>query len=141
MNLKSVFITSRHLILVSFFSNCQSLKTFLNLKVLSFEKLRVIFFKIVQAVKSVHDQNIAHRDIKLDNIIINDELEIELIDFGYSRMFLNASDRKSIRFCGTPLYMAPELISKRKHDRKNPIYIILSLKYFTNSIFMDLICL
>ena len=93
---------------------------------MSLTKKRSVFCQIVQAVKNCHDLNIVHRDIKLNNIIINKHLKIHLIDFGYSMVIENPSNTKVIKYCGTPFYMAPEIISKEKrHDRK--IYFIQRL--------------
>lgn len=53
-----------------------------------------------------------HRDIKLENIIINPTTRyIKLIDFGFSVF----STKPLKLFCGTPSYMAPEIISKKEY--------------------------
>lgn len=59
----------------------------------------------------MHSKNIAHRDIKLENVILDEEIEPKLIDFGFSTC-LEANQRVKI-FCGTPSYMAPEIVQKR----------------------------
>ena len=51
-----------------------------------------------------------HRDIKLENVISN-KGKIKLIDFGFSTCLLS-KDQKIKIFCGTPGYMAPEIVSK-----------------------------
>ena len=56
-----------------------------------------------------------HRDIKLENVLLNDaNTEIKLIDFGFSTCIPN--DRKIKIFCGTPSYMAPEIVSKIEYE-------------------------
>jgi serine/threonine protein kinase len=62
----------------------------------------------MDAVSYIHDQNIAHRDIKLENILITKSGVVKLIDFG----FAVANHGTSRTFCGTPTYMAPELVKK-----------------------------
>lgn len=57
-----------------------------------------------------HDNNISHRDIKLENILLENEKTVKLIDFGFS---IKVSDDKKLGiFCGTPSYMSPEIVLK-----------------------------
>ena len=52
----------------------------------------------------MHSRNIAHRDIKLENLLIGDvDHEIKIIDFGFS--IYTPNERKLTSFCGTPSYM------------------------------------
>lgn len=58
--------------------------------------------------------NISHRDIKLENILVDtesDNLQTKIIDFGFSVQTKIASE-KLRSFCGTPAYMSPELCQK-----------------------------
>ncbi len=55
-----------------------------------------------------------HRDIKLENILIDNSLKIKLIDFGFS---IHSKQKLKI-FCGTPSYMAPEIINKIEYCGK-----------------------
>lgn len=70
-----------------------------------------IFSQIISALSYIHKKNICHRDIKMENIIIDDCLNIKLIDFGFGIHF-KSSDSKLNLFCGTPNYMPPEIIKK-----------------------------
>ena len=77
----------------------------------------IIFKSIMNAVAYLHKNGIVHRDLKLENILIedkNDLMSIKLIDFGLSDKFQNDNKMFS-KFCGTTLFQAPELI-------KNQIY-------------------
>lgn len=79
---------------------------------------RELFREIVQGVKYIHSQNIFHRDLKVDNIMIEEDEETGkfrcfLIDFGFA---IHLQPNELIRnICGTPNYMAPEIHSRMKH--------------------------
>ncbi len=69
----------------------------------------------------MHTQNIAHRDIKLENVLIDSYSRVKIIDFGFSINFYNK--RGEIKMlCGTPCYMAPELVTK-KTKYYDPIFV------------------
>jgi serine/threonine protein kinase len=62
-----------------------------------------------------HEHNIAHRDLKPDNILVNMKsinFETKIIDFGFAAK----SKEKLQVFCGTPAYMAPEICNKTHYD-------------------------
>ena len=61
----------------------------------------------------LHDKNIYHRDIKLENILVMKNDSIKIIDFGFAVKCNRDSYQKL--FCGTPSYMAPELLNKEKY--------------------------
>jgi len=58
----------------------------------------------------MHSKHICHRDIKLENLLLDDKNKnIKIIDLGFS---IYCKDRKLNTFCGTPSYIAPEIILK-----------------------------
>ena len=66
--------------------------------------------KLLNAVAYLHSRNICHRDLKLDNVIITPDLDLKLIDFGFA--CVESGIPCLGLFCGTPNYMAPELVNK-----------------------------
>lgn len=69
----------------------------------------------MQILKSLHDNNIAHRDIKAENILINESVnEAMLIDFGFSSKYEAGGFLKTS--CGSPNYCAPEILAKEIYD-------------------------
>ena len=66
---------------------------------------------------------IIHRDIKPENVLINSEMKAKLTDFGWSN-YLNRSDMKRTTMCGTPIYLAPELVNNYGHDHRVDIWCI-----------------
>ena len=74
---------------------------------------RTIFKQIFEAMDYVHKQGMAHRDIKLENILIKKNYEIKIIDFGFG--MYNPENKLQKFFCGTPNYMAPEIAEKKPY--------------------------
>ncbi|KAJ3100887.1 hypothetical protein HDU97_001877 [Phlyctochytrium planicorne] len=74
--------------------------------------VRYIFLQILAAVSHLHAMGYVHRDIKDENVIIDDGLVVKLIDFGASRQVPAAEARTDWfdDFCGTWVYCPPELI-------------------------------
>lgn len=80
------------------------------------DKCKEIFFQIVKGVSYCHSLKICHRDIKLENIIVDNKNNVKLIDFGFGAI---ASHDKLLNFfCGTPSYMPPEIIQKKDYIGK-----------------------
>lgn len=69
----------------------------------------------------MHSKNAIHRDLKPDNILLDENYEVKITDFGTSRFF-NLSESLSSLNVGTPPYMAPELISGDPYDQKVDVY-------------------
>ena len=71
---------------------------------------RKIIRQVISALQYCHSKCVAHRDIKLENVLLDQRGNVKLIDFGFSTCIPN--DKKVKLFCGTPSYMAPEIVSK-----------------------------
>ncbi len=73
-----------------------------------------IFKQIVSGIAYLHKNNIIHRDIKLENIIINTNSKVvKIIDYGFG--CITSKSKLLNFFCGTPSYMPPEIIQKRDY--------------------------
>ena len=75
------------------------------------EAAKKIFKQVVHGIAHCHCRSVLHRDIKLDNILIDEEGGIKICDFGVSRLITkNQSIQEQ---CGTPAYLAPEIIADK----------------------------
>ncbi|OHS96718.1 CBL-interacting serine/threonine-protein kinase 11 [Tritrichomonas foetus] len=78
---------------------------------------KIYFWQILEAVKYIHIQNVAHRDIKPENVLIDADGNVKLSDFGLSKFIRSDNDLTST-FCGSPCYMAPEVIKSEEYNPK-----------------------
>lgn len=72
-----------------------------------------MFAQLAAAVTYVHQLNCAHRDLKLENVMLDDNGNVKLCDFGFARNYRPRTMLETV--CGTESYMAPELILRRKY--------------------------
>jgi len=66
------------------------------------------------------DPPIIHRDIKPENILLDADGAVKLADFGWSNFF--NEERRRLTYCGTPEYLAPEMINQSGHDKSLDIW-------------------
>lgn len=66
--------------------------------------------EVLLALLHLHENNIIYRDLKPENILIDKDGHLVLIDFGFSKRI--NSNEKTYTFCGTPEYLAPEILKK-----------------------------
>ena len=72
-----------------------------------------VFKQVVEGIRYCHSRCITHRDIKLENLLLDGDKNIKIIDFGFSTCIPN--DKKVKIFCGTPSYMGPEIVNKTEY--------------------------
>ncbi|KAJ2159782.1 hypothetical protein GGF46_002778 [Coemansia sp. RSA 552] len=74
---------------------------------------RVLFRQIVSAMDYTHRNCIIHRDLKMENIMLDSDGRIRIIDFGFANTF--EWDKQLDTFCGSPFYAAPEMVNGIKY--------------------------
>jgi RAC serine/threonine-protein kinase len=73
--------------------------------------------EIVLAISYVHSLKIIYRDLKPENVLLDAEGHIRLTDFGLSKEGISGSSSGANSFCGTPEYLAPEILNRQGHGR------------------------
>lgn len=89
---------------------------------------RYYIYQIIQGVKYLHDNRIIHRDLKLGNLFLNDMLHVKIGDFGLATRIEYEGERKKT-LCGTPNYIAPEILTKKGHSYEVDIWSIGCVMY------------
>jgi 5'-AMP-activated protein kinase catalytic alpha subunit len=69
-----------------------------------------LYQQIISGIEYMHEMGIAHRDLKLENILLNYKKDIKIIDFGLSNRYDRDTDELLHSSCGSPCYAAPEMI-------------------------------
>ncbi|KAG8525389.1 uncharacterized protein KY384_009033 [Bacidia gigantensis] len=77
---------------------------------------RNVFIQLFQGIRYLHERNIVHRDIKPENILLADKhLSVKLADFGLAKIIGEESFTTTL--CGTPSYVAPEILENSRHRK------------------------
>ncbi|KAI1649743.1 kinase-like protein [Daldinia loculata] len=90
-------------------------------------EVRFYSIQIAGAIKYMHAKGIIHRDLKMGNIFLDKDMNTKIGDFGLAALLVTGKDMQTIRrttLCGTPNYIAPEILEKGKkgHDHMVDIW-------------------
>lgn len=83
---------------------------------------RKILKDVIQGVAYLHDHQITHYDLKLENFIIDSSGNVKIADFGLS-VFQKNEEGKKYSICGTPNYLCPEVLSKESREESSKVDI------------------
>ena len=88
-------------------------------KEIRFSEKRTKFYaaEITLALEALHKAGIIYRDLKPENVLLDQDGHIKITDFGLSKQGLEKVGKKAFTFCGTPEYLAPEIIKRTGHEK------------------------
>ncbi|XP_043920401.1 cGMP-dependent protein kinase 1-like [Protopterus annectens] len=94
-----------------------------------FEEVIAVFCSacVVEAFDYLHGRGIVYRDLKPENLMMDKNGYIKLVDFGFAKLLQKGE--KTYSFCGTPDYMAPEIIKNEGHDCSSDLWSLGVLIY------------
>ncbi|ORX89131.1 kinase-like protein [Basidiobolus meristosporus CBS 931.73] len=107
----------------------------------SAEQLDQYFLQMMEGLRYLHHRGVAHRDVKLENLCVNEEGVLKIIDFGSSFIVTNPFDlfqtKSATSFVGTDPYIAPEIQDRKAYDATKAdiwsagvVYVVMVLKRF-----------
>lgn len=79
-------------------------------------RVKIYATELVLAISYLHEKHIIHRDLKPENILIDERGNFKLTDFGLVKVGMS-KDSTTNTFCGTPEYIAPEIVSQQEYTR------------------------
>ncbi|XP_076207539.1 serine/threonine-protein kinase PLK1 isoform X2 [Aptenodytes patagonicus] len=97
-------------------------------KALSEPEVRYYLRQTILGCQYLHSHRVIHRDLKLGNLFLSDDMEVKIGDFGLATKVEYDGERKKT-LCGTPNYIAPEVLGKKGHSFEVDIWSIGCIMY------------
>ncbi|XP_059196694.1 serine/threonine-protein kinase PLK1 [Centropristis striata] len=89
---------------------------------------RYYMTQLLKGVQYLHNRRVIHRDLKLGNIFLNDDMDVKIGDFGLATKIEFDGERKKT-LCGTPNYIAPEVLCKKGHSYEVDVWSLGCILY------------
>ena len=113
-------------IIMDYFKN-GDFSNFIKGKVLKEIFAKKYMSQLKNGLKYLYENNIMHRDLKPHNILLDDNNDLKITDFGFARYVKD--DMLINTLCGTPIYMAPEIIKHKKYNNKSDLWSLGIIMY------------
>ncbi|XP_067418403.1 inactive serine/threonine-protein kinase PLK5 [Emydura macquarii macquarii] len=97
-------------------------------KTLTEPEVRYYLRQIIAGLRYLHQQGIIHRDLKLSNFFLTKNMQVKIGDLGLATREEQAGRRRGV-VCGTPNYLAPEVLAKKGHSFQSDIWALGCIMY------------
>jgi serine/threonine protein kinase len=95
------------------------------------ERTKFYAAEIILAIEFLHEHGVIYRDLKPENVLLDNLGHIKLTDFGLSKLGqLKGSNKMTYSFCGTPEYLAPEIVANKGHNHSVDWWSLVSQIHF-----------
>ncbi len=117
LRLHDVFTDYRRVFMITeFASNGDVLRYIQDKGAINEQLARKWMRQVAEAVRYLHNRDISHRDLKLENLLLDSDRNVKICDFGFIKP--HTSKDLSRTFCGSKSYAAPEILQGRSYDPK-----------------------
>lgn len=90
-------------------------------------EIQALMIQLQSGLQYLYTQNIVHRDLKPQNILVTDEHIIKISDFGFAKIYKDNTMTQTV--CGSPLYMAPEILHYKKYTQLADLWSVGVILY------------
>lgn len=127
LELYEVIYKNNNIYLVLEYCQYGDLSVFLKKNRLNEKEVKFFLYQIVSGLKYLHSHNIFHRDLKPQNILVDKDYNLKITDFTFAKE--NMENNLSQTMCGSPLYMAPEILNYQEYNNKTDLWSIGIIMY------------
>ncbi|ELT95402.1 hypothetical protein CAPTEDRAFT_72562, partial [Capitella teleta] len=99
-----------------------------NRKTLTEPEVRFHMKHLIEGTRYIHRERVIHRDLKLGNMLLNDVMQVKIADFGLATRVEYDGELK-MTVCGTPNYIAPEVLQKKGHSYEADVWAMGCVMY------------
>jgi len=125
VKMERCFESKTHLFLILEFCSGKDLSVYLDEEgCFSEEKARFYILEWICALNALHRKGIIYRDLKPNNVMLDEEGHVKLIDFNLSKSGFHNFSKKTRSFCGSYAYMPPEIIQRKSYGKDIDWYLV-----------------
>lgn len=96
---------------------------------LSESEARYVMIQLVNGLLYLHSVGCLHRDLKLSNLLLNEDFDVKIADFGLAVKLNDAQSSEQRTLCGTPNYISPEIVSRQPYGLTTDIWSLGCMFY------------
>lgn len=93
------------------------------------DEARRIMAQVVLALEHVHSLNVLYRDLKPENVLLTADGDVRLCDFGLSKLLSTGRYGRTKSFCGTTMYMSPEIVTRKSYGIATDLWSLGAMFY------------